>query len=155
MDTEIKKTLARLRQSPFRRRFRIDGHDLALVHRKGIEVIRQHAEEFVHGRLSSSEPKNDGRQTPMKGHPVFKAQHATATCCRKCLAKWHGVARGRKLTDTEVNYIIRLIIGWIELQLDNSESREQPKLDKNSQNSVSETTIQVQKNLFDPTNWIR
>ncbi len=30
----------------------------------------------------AAEPRNDGKQTPFRGHPVFTAQHATATCCR-------------------------------------------------------------------------
>ena len=40
-------------------------------------------------RIAPKEPLNDGKQTPMKGHPVFIAQHATATCCRECTRKWH------------------------------------------------------------------
>jgi len=47
--------------------------------------IEQHARDFVNECLAPELPKNDGKQTPMKNHPVFIAQHATATCCRKCL----------------------------------------------------------------------
>ncbi|WP_251023391.1 DUF4186 family protein [Streptomyces sp. ISL-10] len=31
--------------------------------------------------------------------PVFVAQHATATCCRTCLERWHVVPAGRALDD--------------------------------------------------------
>ena len=69
-------------------------------------------------RIAPDYPKNDGKQTPMRGHPVFIAQHATATCCRKCIQKWHGIEKGRALNDAEVQFIVALIMGWIGGQLD-------------------------------------
>jgi hypothetical protein len=52
----------------------------------------------------------------MKGHPVFIAQHATATCCRGCIQKWHGIKKGKELSDQEIQFLIELIMGWIEGQ---------------------------------------
>jgi len=46
------------------------------------------------------------------------AQHVTATCCRGCISKWHGIEKGRALNPEEIGYIVALIMGWIELQLD-------------------------------------
>ena len=46
------------------------------------------------------------------------AQHATATCCRKCIQKRHGIEKGRALNEIEVEYVVALIMGWIEGQLD-------------------------------------
>ena len=68
-------------------------------------------------RVASAFPKNDGKQTPMKGHPVFIAQHGTATCCRKCIQKWHGLEKGRALSEAEVDFIVAMIMGWIEGQI--------------------------------------
>ena len=62
---------------------------------------------------------NDGKQTPMKGHPVFIAQHATGTCCRGCLEKWHKISKGVALTDNQVNYVVALIMEWIKKELEN------------------------------------
>ncbi len=76
--------------------------------------MREHAVDFVTSRLAPAHPKNDGRQTPMKHHPVFVAQHATATCCRKCLEKWHHIPKGRELDPEEIEYIVDLIMAWIE-----------------------------------------
>ena len=56
---------------------------------------------------------NDGAQTPMKGHPVFIAQHATATCCRSCLYKWHKIAKNKELSSEEIDYIVDIIMTWI------------------------------------------
>ena len=88
---------ARLATSEFRRRFRLKAEDIAYIERKGMETIRRHAADFVRMRLAPAVIPNDGRQTPMRGHPVFIAQHATACCCRGCLAKWHGIPPGREL----------------------------------------------------------
>ena len=71
---------ARLATSEFRRRFRLKAEDIAYIERKGMETIRRHAADFVRMRLAPAVIPNDGRQTPMRGHPVFIAQHATACC---------------------------------------------------------------------------
>lgn len=78
-----------------------------------METILAHARDFVGQRLADAEPANDGRQTPMRNHPVFIAQHATATCCRGCLAKWHNIPKGRALSAEEIDYVVAVIERWI------------------------------------------
>ena len=107
---------AALARSPFRSRFRLSGKERAYLEQKGIDVVLQHARRFVEERLAAAEPVNDGRQTPMRNHPVFVAQHATATCCRKCLAKWHGIASGRPLEGGEIDYVVSVIRQWLRRQ---------------------------------------
>jgi hypothetical protein len=81
-----------------------------------METILDHARQFVEGRLADAEPANDGRQTPLRNHPVFIAQHATATCCRGCLAKWHRIGKGRPLSRVEIDYIVGVIERWLRQQ---------------------------------------
>ncbi len=109
---------SRLGRSPFRSRFRLKTADISYVRQKGLDTVRGHAEDFVGERLAPAEIANDGRQTPMRGHPVFIAQHATATCCRQCLFKWHGILPGRELTPEEQKYAVDLIMEWIRRQTD-------------------------------------
>lgn len=106
----------RLSQSDFRSKFRLKTDDIEYVCDKGMAVIRRHAEDFVRRRLAPATPPNDSRQTPMRGHPVFIAQHATACCCRGCLAKWHGIPAGRGLTEAEQGYAVAVIMEWIRRQ---------------------------------------
>ena len=103
----------RLARSKFRARFHLAKEDLSYIAEKGLDTIRRHAADFIRTRLAPVQPSNDGRQTPMRGHPVFKAQHATATCCRGCLAKWHGIAPGHALSETEQAYVTEMIMGWL------------------------------------------
>ena len=84
------------------------------VRDKGMDVIRSHAADFVAKRLAPENPENDGKQTPMKGHPVFIAQHATACCCRGCLEKWHHIPAGKVLDQKEQEYIVDVLMDWIE-----------------------------------------
>ena len=56
---------------------------------------------------------NDGKQTPMRGHPVFIAQHATGTCCRGCLEKWHKISKDEELSSLQQDYIVKVIMTWI------------------------------------------
>ena len=113
----VDEALAKLRRSPFRARFHLTQADIAYVEEKGLETVRRHAEDFVRTRLAPAEIPNDGKQTPMRGHPIFLAQHATACCCRGCLEKWYRVPKDRALTQDEQERIVRLLMAWIERQL--------------------------------------
>lgn len=103
----------RLARSRFRSRFRLNDRDAAYAADRGMRTLREHARDFVTQRLAPARPNNDGRQTPMRGHPVFVAQHATATCCRECLRKWHGIPPGRPLDDSEIAYVVAVINAWL------------------------------------------
>ena len=115
---EIEDILYKLSKSKFRSSFHLKQKDLVYVNNKGISVIKKHAYDFVEKRLKPSNLKNDGKQTPYKGHPVFIAQHATATCCRGCLNKWYHISKNKNLTDKEVDFIVNLIINWIIKETD-------------------------------------
>ncbi len=112
------RLFARLAQSKFRSRFSLSPDDQAYVRKKGMETIRSHAEDFIAKRLAPAQPAKDGKQTPMRGHPVFIAQHATATCCRGCLEKWHHIPKGRELTKEEQEYIVDVLMTWITRQME-------------------------------------
>ena len=107
----------RLARSPFRSRFKLSAKDKAYIAAKGLSVIRAHAEDFIASRLGPANIPNDGKQTPMRNHPVFVAQHATGCCCRQCLQKWHHIPAGAELTAEQQTYITNLLMCWIEKQL--------------------------------------
>ncbi len=113
----IESALEKLSRSAFRSRFHLDELDKAYIDKKGLETIREHAEVFVKERLAPQEISNDGHQTPMKGHPVFKAQHACACCCRKCLNKWYKVPEHTQLSELQQKKIVNLLMAWIEKQM--------------------------------------
>lgn len=105
-----------LARSPFRMRFRLGAKEQAYLADKGMPAILDHAAYFVAQRLAPADPVKDGKQTPMRGHPAFIAQHATATCCRGCLAKWHGIAKGQALSREEQAHVVAAIARWLEGQ---------------------------------------
>lgn len=105
--------LEKLAKSKFRNSFYLKDKEKEYIKSKGIEVIEEHAKDFIHTRLSPKIIENDGKQTPMRGHPVFIAQHATATCCRGCLYKWHHIEKNKELSEREEKFIVALIIEWI------------------------------------------
>lgn len=110
---------ARLARSKFRARFHLAADDLRYIAEKGLDAIRRHAADFIRTRLAPAQPPNDGRQTPMRGHPVFKAQHATATCCRGCLEKWWKVPRGTDIPPARQARIVDFLMAWIEREIKN------------------------------------
>ena len=113
----IENLFARLQRSTFRSRFRLGAKERQYCYDKGAEVIDQHAADFITRRLAPAQIPNDGKQTPMRGHPVFIAQHATATCCRGCLEKWHAIPRGRGLSEAEQRYVVQVIHHWLVIQM--------------------------------------
>ena len=117
---------ARLARSKFRARFHLAAEDLRYIAGKGLETIRRHAADFVRTRLAPAQPPNDGRQTPMRGHPVFKAQHATATCCRGCLEKWWKVPRGTDIPPARQARIVDFLMAWINREIKKNEKKETP-----------------------------
>ena len=110
----VDEALAKLQKSKFRSGFHLDEKNVRYIDEKGLDVIRSHAADFVAKRLAPAEIPNDGKQTPMRGHPVFVAQHACACCCRGCLNKWYRVPQGRALTGSEQLRIVNLLMVWIE-----------------------------------------
>lgn len=117
MPDKIDNILNKLQKSNFRAKQKLNQKDRGYFEVKGDEVIRRHARDFMVNRLAPARPENDGKQTPFRGHPVFTAQHATATCCRKCLSKWHGIGQGRELTEEEVDYVVKVLIKWLKTEI--------------------------------------
>lgn len=99
--------------SAFRRRFHLGARERAYLGERGLPTVLEHARDFVARRLAPAAPPNDGKQTPFRGHPVFIAQHATATCCRGCLAKWHGIPKGHELTGEEQAHVVAALERWL------------------------------------------
>lgn len=113
----LNRLFARLSASKFRSSFSLKPRDFEYIGEKGMDTIRRHAGEMIAKRLAPAVIPNDGKQTPMRGHPVFIAQHATACCCRGCLAKWHHIPQGRALTEAEQRYVVTVLTEWIERQM--------------------------------------
>ena len=110
----IDNKLNSLSKSKFRNSFNLNKNMIKYIDEKGLEKITSHAYDFIRKNISQANPKNDGKQTPMKNHPVFIAQHACACCCRGYKEKWHEIPKGRELKENEIDYLVVLIIEWIK-----------------------------------------
>ena len=108
--------ISKLQKSKFRSSFKLKQKDIEYINEKGMSTIKKHAVDFINQKLAPAIPENDGKQTPMKNHPVFIAMHACACCCRTCLYKWHKIPMNKELTKDEKNYIYGLLIYWITLE---------------------------------------
>lgn len=106
-----------LSRSSFRSGFRLSHDDRLYAETRTEELLRQHAHDILKKRIGAAHPFKDGSQTPYKGHPVFTAQHATGCCCRSCLYKWHGIEKGRELSEAELNELSEDILEWIRRDL--------------------------------------
>ena len=112
----IEEALNKLEKSKFRSSFHLTKKEKAYLEEKGTDVMRSHAKDFVRQKLAPAEPLNDGKQTPMHGHPIFKAMHATGCCCRGCLNKWYKVPLHQELNEVQQEKIVNLLLAWIDRQ---------------------------------------
>ncbi len=103
----------RLSRSRFRSRFQLGTAELRMIAENGWEKTEHQCRKFILTRLAPAEPLHDGRQTPMRGHPCFIAQHATGCCCRSCLSKWHGIPAGKALSAAETAYLVSVLMAWL------------------------------------------
>src|SRR6056297_3343712 len=113
---KISKKLDILSKSRFRSSFKLNKEDVKYIKEKGLLKIEEHALDFLNSRIKIK-PKNDTKQTPFKGHPIFKAQHATGICCRKCIKRWHKIPREKTLTEKEINYLKEFLMTWIKKEM--------------------------------------
>jgi Domain of unknown function (DUF4186) len=104
----------------------IDIDEKAVNHarRKGKSGMKVAAEKRLRTAVGNANPFRDGYQTPKKGNVLYYAQHATATCCRKCMEDWHGIPTGQALTDKQIVYFTDLLMLYIDERLQLTERGE-------------------------------
>ena len=117
MNNRINTVLENLSKSTFRNKFHLKEKEINYIKEKGIDKIQEHTKDFINKRLAQAVIQNDGKQTPMRGHPVFIAQHAIGCCCRGCLYKWHKIPKGVELSEEQKNYICEVIMTWIQREI--------------------------------------
>ena len=122
-DEWYRQLFERLDNSKFRSSFHLKQKDIDYINEKGLDTIRQHAADFIAKREAPAYIANDGKQTPMRGHPVFIAQHATATCCRECIRKWHKMQPGKELSQVQQDYLVDVIMTWIQKEIERQEHK--------------------------------
>lgn len=122
-DEWYRQLFERLGNSKFRSSFHLKQKDIDYINQKGLDTIRQHAKDFIAKREAPAFIANDGKQTPMRGHPVFIAQHATATCCRECIRKWHKMQPDRELSQVQQDYLVDIIMTWIQKELERQKKK--------------------------------
>lgn len=91
----------------------LDQKAINHARRRGRRGMRVAAEQRIRKSIGDATPAWDGRQTPKSGNSLFYAQHATATCCRKCVEEWHGIPRGVPLSQEAVSYFTELLMLFV------------------------------------------
>jgi hypothetical protein len=106
----------------------IDIEPKAIIHalKKGRIGMREATEKGIRQRIGKAENYREGYQTPWfdKNTSVSYGQHATATCCRRCVEYWHGIPFGRDLTESEVKYLSDLVFHYLDTKIDMTEAGE-------------------------------
>lgn len=112
-DKDWEKLQEKISQSDYRAEIDLDEEEFSYIESRGMDMLVQHAHDFVERRLGPAKPRNEGKQTPLKGHPIFLAQHATGSNSRQALAEFHDIPEGKKLTEDQMAYVTDLILRWL------------------------------------------
>ena len=119
---DVEYTVASLLQELIRHEYwhrPVDEKAIRHASKKGMDALREGAVHRLRKYVGRprSELSRDGMQTPFSGNVIYYAQHATATCCRKCIEAWHGIGRECHLTEEEIAYFAELMMHYIETRL--------------------------------------
>ena len=95
----------------------IDVKAIEHARKKGLAAIIEHVPKRIIQSIGKATPFRDGTQTPFTGKAEYYAQHATATCCRKCVEEWHGIPRGQALSEEELRYLSNLAVLYLKERL--------------------------------------
>ncbi|MBU9847415.1 DUF4186 domain-containing protein [Rahnella ecdela] len=139
----IDHVFQRLSASPFRQRFHLSSKEYLYCQDKAPEDVSRHAADFVASRLAPAEPQNDGKQTPMRGHPIFIAQHATATCCRGCLEKWHNIPAHTEMSKNQQDYTVTIIMYWLNIEMQRPAPAAKPRKPKQKKRASGDESQQL------------
>lgn len=83
--------------------------------------MRERAKKIINQKIGKSQNYREGYQTAKTGNEIVNyAQHATGTCCRKCLEYWHNIPLGTELTNDQLEYCADLAMLYIEDRLNES-----------------------------------
>lgn len=117
---DVANTFAALKHELIRHHFWHVGIDQRAVNharRKGRRALYSGIEKRIEMSIGKANPYRDGRQTPKEGNAVYYAQHATASCCRRCAEYWHNIPVGRPLSADEVTYLAGLARLYLDERL--------------------------------------
>jgi hypothetical protein len=92
----------------------LTDHERNYAKRKGRAGMRVAAEKRIRDVVAPAQPFMDGARVKWTGHILNHAQHATACCCRTCIAEWHGIPAGRELTQDEIRYLTDLLCLYVD-----------------------------------------
>jgi hypothetical protein len=97
---------------------RMEQRAINYARRKGKKGLAEAVLKLIRNSVGDAEPFRDGRQTPKGGaNPIHYAQHATASCCRRCIEEWHAIPMGRALTEEEIRYLTELAVRYLSYRL--------------------------------------
>jgi hypothetical protein len=88
-------------------------HEINYTRRKGTQGLAARAEQVLRRNVFGVTGFLNDIQTPYSG-AIPAAQHATATCCRKCIEYWHGIPRDAKPTEKQIKYLRDWIMKYLK-----------------------------------------
>lgn len=98
---------------------KIEDSAIDQARKRGKVELRKRASKLLKSRIGKHTAW-DGRQTPLTGNEIISyAQHATATCCRKCLEAWHNIPPEVILNDKQLEYCTSLVMLYVDERVPN------------------------------------
>lgn len=122
--SDVQYTFEALRYELIRHHFwhiPLSEYAINYARRKGKTGLKTAAQRHIEKAVANPTHPRQGRQTPRETSPtaniIHYAQHATASCCRKCLEEWHGIPPDRFLFVEEISYLRDLVMLYVDARM--------------------------------------
>jgi hypothetical protein len=117
--SDIDHTVAALKHERIRHEFwcttSLTPRKVANARKLGRSGVLDSARQRIGKKLQNPGKFADWGQIPFEqgGSIIHFAQHATATCCRRCIEAWYGIDRRQALTEEQIAYFAELILRYV------------------------------------------
>ena len=91
----------------------IPEKDILKAHKLGVKQLSENIIHRMSTQIGVEKPYRNGF-TPYAGNVIYYAQHATATCCRRCMQYWYDIPMGRALTRKEILFTKDLMLLYLK-----------------------------------------
>ena len=80
-----------------------------------IDEMRSKVIKILSNKINKkrSEIFRDSTQTPKGKDIIYLAQHATGTCCRRCIEEWYGINKEEIMNEEQINFLTEIIMTYI------------------------------------------
>ncbi|WP_372655987.1 DUF4186 family protein [Halobacteriovorax sp.] len=94
-------------------KFKLKDEQWEYLAKRGFDTILLEGRSLIVKIFNEDSLSHSCKVAPVQTHPIYIALHATGTCCRSSLEKWHKIPKSKELKEKDIFYILLVVKEWI------------------------------------------